>query len=131
VSDAQQEKKGRTAPEWITFAVSLLLLAGLVGLIARDMVEEERPANPTAAISGEPRRLGDQFIVTVEVENKGDLAALSVQVKTELTIGDEVIDGDQVVDFLAGSATEEVEVVLPRNPGDGELTARVTGFQHP
>jgi len=122
---------GRTTPEWIAFAMSLLLLGGVVGLIVRDLIEPESPAQPVAKIVGEPRRAGDQFIVTVEVTNEGDETAVEVQVQAELVLGEETLEGDQTLELLPGSATEEVEIVLPEDPAGGELTARVTSFQNP
>jgi uncharacterized protein (TIGR02588 family) len=121
----------RRAPEWITFGLSVAILLALVGLIARDLAVDEKPANPVATVVGAPRQLGDQHLVTVKLENRGDATALQVQVLATLTVGDDEHDAEQSVDQLAGHASEEIELVFPANPADGDLQVRVGGFQHP
>ena len=124
-------RRRRTTPERVTFAVSLVLLGALLGGIARDLAKDEQPADPVATLVGAPRRVGDQHLVTVSVENRGDATALAVQVLLTLTIGEDELEADQVVEHLAGGADEDLEFVLPVDPAGGELDARVSGFQHP
>jgi uncharacterized protein (TIGR02588 family) len=131
MSEDEQDRHRRTAPEWITFVVSVLILAALVGAIVRDLAAPEQPADPVASVSGEPRKVGDQHVVTVEVHNRGDATALQVQVLVTLTMGDDEVDAEQNIEQLAGDAKEELEFVFPDDPKNGELEVRVGGFQHP
>lgn len=124
-------RASRTTAEWVTFGVSVLILAVLVGLIVRDWVVHEQPAAPVAKVAGPVRHVGNQFFVPVDVENLGDLTATEVVVKARLRVGEDTVESDHTIQQVAGSATEELELVLPKDPATGTLTVQVTGFQRP
>ena len=67
----------------------------------------------------------------VQVVNRGDDAAASVQVTAELRVGSEVATGDLSIDFLGGSETQELVFVFRDDPSEGELTVEVVGFAQP
>lgn len=116
--------------ERVTLACSCLVLAVLLGLIGVQLTSSEDPAAPVATIE-RVRTVGDWHHVEVSVTNEGDRTAADVQVLAELTIEGEAHEGDQVIDFLAGGATEDLVFVFDDDPADGELTATVTGFGVP
>jgi uncharacterized protein (TIGR02588 family) len=124
-------RDARTAAEWTSFAVSLVVLAVVVGLIGVQMLGSHDPAAPVAEQSDAVRVEGGQFFVPVEVTNHGDATAENVQVSAELTIDGETTDGDQTVDFLSGGEAMQVEFAFDDDPGDGELVVRVTGYSVP
>jgi uncharacterized protein (TIGR02588 family) len=125
------KRDARTAAEWVSFAVSLLILTVVVGLIVVQMLGTHDPAAPVADQSGPARAEGGRFYVPVEVSNRGDATAENVQVSAELTIDGETTAGDQTVDFLSGGEVTEVEFAFDDDPGDGELVVRVTGYSVP
>jgi len=122
---------GRSAAEWVSFAVACLVLALVVGLIALELRGTAAPAAPTVELAGSPIEEADGFHVSVEIRNEGDEAASDVQVIATLTIDGEPTDGDLTVDFLAGGASEELVFVFPDDPADGELELRVAGYSTP
>lgn len=120
----------RSVAEWVTFAVASAMLLVVVGYIAAQIPTTAAPAAPAATVSKIGERDG-RFFVTVEVENRGGRTAENVQVVATLVIGEDETEGDQVVDFLAGSEMEEVEFVFDDDPATGELTVSVTGYLVP
>lgn len=124
-------RPARTVAEWATFAVSVVILLALVGLIAVEAGEADRPALPRVVETGPVERHGEAYVVPVTVRNEGGATAETVQVVAELTIGDEVFEADQSVEFLARDETAEVAFVFAEDPATGTLDIRVTGFTVP
>lgn len=122
---------GRSAAEWVSFAVACVVLAAVVSLIALEMRGTEAPAAPLVEAAGAVTEEADGFHVPVEIRNDGDAAASDVQVIATLTIDGEPTEGDLTVDFLAGGASEELVFVFSEDPADGELELRVAGYSTP
>lgn len=131
MTGARRQEGGRSNAEWITFAVSCLVLAVVVVLVGLELRGPEHPAAPVARIAGTASEHADGFHVPVEVRNEGDEAAADVQVAATLTIDGEATDGDLTIDFLAGGATEELVFVFPDDPATGELELRVASYSAP
>lgn len=129
---ASEQPTGRSAAEWITFGVALLLLSVVVGLIVAQIPGEHTPPAPTVTRAGAIREAKGSFFVPVEVENTGDATAQNVQVLATLTTADgQEIAADQVVDFLAGGEVEQLEFVFEEDPSEGELELSVSGYGVP
>jgi uncharacterized protein (TIGR02588 family) len=128
---SKAERPPRTTAEWVTFAVSVGILLVVVGLIATQATGSDRPALPRVAKTGPVEHRGDRFLVPVEIRNDGGATAEAVQVTAELTVGDEVVEADQTVEFLAQEEKAEVVFVFDRDPAAGQLDVRVTGFTVP
>jgi uncharacterized protein (TIGR02588 family) len=122
---------GRLTAEWVTFGISAAVVLVVVGLLVAQLFGTEDPAAPVARQHGEVRQSAGWFFVPVDVTNEGDLTAADVQVVVELTVGEEVIDGEQVVDFLGGSETERLIFSFDTDPSEGELTVRVASYAQP
>ena len=123
-------RRGRSSAEWLTFALSIAVVAVVVALIAVEIPQSRRPAMPVAT-QGVPMARGDVFVVPVEVENRGERTAQDVQVQVTLTVDGEEHEGDQVVDFLSGGELEEMEFLFDVDPDAGEVEVRVTGYTVP
>lgn len=121
----------RSTAEWTTFAVCCAVVLLVVVLLGSQLFGTEEPAAPTARRQGEVREAAGRFFVPVDVTNEGDLTAADVQVIAELTIGGEVVDAEQLVDFLAGSETERVVFSFDDDPRRGDLVVRVGGYARP
>ena len=127
---AREDEQGRSPVEWVTFAVSVVIIGIVVALVAVEIPGSKTPPAPVAEPGiVEPR--GDHYVVPVVVENRGERTAAEVQVHATLTIDGEEHDGDQVVDFLSGGEVEELEFVFDDDPTEGDLEVRVTGYGLP
>ena len=108
-----------------------MILGVLVVLLAVQMVGEDEPVMPTARVAAPELRAGGRYAVPVDVTNEGDITATAVQVTAELTIGDDVFEAEQSIDFLAGDEVESVVFVFDDDPGSGDLVVRVASFREP
>ncbi len=124
------ERPPRSAAEWTTFGVAVAVLLAIMAAIGVEASRHNDDAAPVAVIKG-TRRVGDQFHVAVVVANEGDKAASNVQVNASLEVDGDTLEGDQTVDFLAGSDEEELVFVFGEDPDDGELSVEVSGFTVP
>ena len=126
------DRRTRTTPEWIVFAIATGIILALAGSIGWLWTQPYDPARVTAQRVGEPRVEGSQTYITVEVTNNGDETAESVQVHAEMTVdGETTAEGEQIVDFLSGDETEEVIFVFDDVPTNAEIELRVAGFTAP
>lgn len=130
-SGGRQQREARTAAEWVTFAVSVLVLLLVAGLIALQSRDPDRPPLPRVLTTSPAERHGDHFVVPVTIRNDGGGTAESVQVVAELKVGDEVTEADQTIEFLARGESAELAFVFEDDPGGGELAVRVAGFTVP
>ena len=121
----------RTAAEWTTLAVSSFVLLVVVAVIGVELFEQQDPAAPVAQVVGPVRELHGRHVVDVEVTNEGDETAANVQITASLEVDGEVTEADQVIDFLAGGADEELVFAFDDDPADGELTVAVSSFSEP
>ncbi len=121
----------RSTAEWITFAVSLVILLGVVGLIIAEAAATDTAPQPVATRAGPDRRDGGRFFVPVEVRNHGDETAAAVQVVARVTVGGQEHQADQLIDFLAGGETARVEFVFEQDPSAGSFSVAVASFQEP
>lgn len=124
------ERPARTAAEWTTFAVAVLILLAVMGAIVTEALRDHDDARPVASV-GRTHRIGDQYQVEVTVANRGDKAASAVQVIASLEIDGETTEAEQSIDFLAGDGEESLVFVFADDPDDGELTVDVGSFALP
>ena len=129
------QKKGRAArsvAERVSFAVSSAILALIVGAIGYIWANQSDPADVVVAAVADARQEGSRYYVQATVENRGDDTAEQVTVAADLTVPGEAPDvADQSIDFLSGGEEATVVFVFDRNPKDGELEIRVTGYRAP
>ncbi|ELR97872.1 TIGR02588 family protein [Gloeocapsa sp. PCC 73106] len=128
-----EPRRKRALAEWVTFSISSLILASIIGLVVYSWLKVgEHPPVLTIERSGNVRQVEGNFYVTFTLTNKGGETADSVQVTAELRINGEVKEsGEQHIDFLAGGEAEEGVFLFSLNPENGELILRVASYQKP
>lgn len=129
-SASSSGRQQRTHAEWVTLAVSFLVLAALVALILTRAGDGDRPAQPVARVES-TRRVDEQWFVDVAVENRGGSTAADVQVIAELTADGHTVTAGQMIDFLAADERDGIVFVFDTDPAAGELTVRVSTFTIP
>ena len=137
--DVQEDKKAgksskeRTAAEWVTFGVSLLMLLALVGLVIfLALTKGNRPSTiKIEPVLTEVRQADSVYYLPVNVTNDGDNAVGDVEVQLSLSSeGSEPETIAFTVLFLAGGETQQEIVVFTNDPSKGELS-QVVGFSVP
>lgn len=129
--DRQDEDAPRSAAEWVSLGVSLLLLAGLVAaIVGLWATSSEEPAR-FAIRAGRARQAGERYYLPVTLTNEGDETASQVTLEGEVTPpdGGEPETASTTFDFVPGRSTAEAELLFSSDPSGAEI--RVTSFQRP
>ncbi|MFB2773435.1 TIGR02588 family protein [Pelatocladus sp. BLCC-F211] len=131
--NTEQEQPKRSAAEWVTLSISLLILAVIVSLVAYIWInEKDQP--PVLSVSNKQKiwEADGQFYVPFEIVNTGGETAESVQLIAELEIQGKVTQsGEQQIDFLSRGEKEEGAFVFNEDPRKGQLTIRVGSYKSP
>lgn len=126
------DERGRTTAERVSMAISmavvLAVLAGIGSLMLRADTADANFVVEVAAV----RERGLDHHVHVRVRNDGDRTVENVQVVAELRIdGEQPLEGEQLLHFLAPSTEDEVVFVFNRDPNEGTLDLRVASYATP
>jgi len=124
----------RSTAEWVTFAISSLIVLGLIGVTtyfyltgsdAPPMVEvEPRPA--------ETYQSGNRFYLPVTVRNGGGMTGEEVRVRVTLTSTDGRQEtAELTVQFLAGGGSSRAVAVFGSDPRSGQVEAGVVSYLEP
>jgi uncharacterized protein (TIGR02588 family) len=131
-SDKGQRQR-TTLAEWVTFLLSLAVVALIVGLVLHSWItQSDEP--PILQVTGttEIREVQGQFYVPFTVENLGGETAESVQVIGEIEQNGQVVEtGEQQIDFLSAKEKQEGAFIFTRNPRQGNLNVRVGSYKLP
>jgi uncharacterized protein (TIGR02588 family) len=129
----QSEGSERSLAENVSFAISLLLLSLLVGLVVYEWIsKKDQPPVLSVTTDSQVRQAGKQFYVPFTIANTGGETVESVEITAQLDLNGKVEDvGSQQIDFLSDGETSSGAFILDRNPKKGELIVRVTGYRLP
>ena len=137
-------RKGRSRAEWVSLAVSGLLLASLLGLIGYEHFSRGS-APPLIQVrpqldavredpdgQGRTRGQGVTYYVPVEVKNLGDQTAEDVVVELVLQPPQgEPERAEVTIHLLAGGATQATTAIFRSDPRRGTLTATARSYLEP
>ncbi|NJM72953.1 MAG: TIGR02588 family protein [Scytonema sp. RU_4_4] len=128
----EQQQPKRTLAEWLTFGAASFILTVVVSLVGYTWLNE-KDEPPVLAVNNKAiREVNEQFYVSFEVLNTGGETAESVQIMAQLQIDGEIEEtGDMQIDFLSGGEKEQGAFIFKRDPRQGQLTIRVTGYKLP
>lgn len=122
-SDAKSRSKRsleRRLAEWISLAVSVLLILGTAAYLAYHGVVSEEPFVPVTANPqfDEVRQLGDRYILPVKIENAGaqTLRDLKVEVEYHPPQAAEPQRQDFLIDYLSEKAEQTIYVYFEHDP---------------
>ncbi len=117
--------------EWLVFAASLLVIAGVVGfLVYGALLTRDAPAH-LQVLLGEPRPEGSLFVVPVVVENRGGEAAAGVRIEVLLETAGKVERATFDLTYSPGGSVRRGQVAFSSDPRQGAVTGRAVGFEIP
>jgi len=119
----------RTFAEWVSLAVSLLLLAGVVGVILWLWASEPEGPPRFAVERGAVRREAGLFHLAVAVTNVGGGAAGQVRVEGRLGGAGGEERPATTIDFLPVRAREEFVLIFRGDPAGASV--EVVSYQLP
>jgi uncharacterized protein (TIGR02588 family) len=127
------QKEPRSFAEWVSFGVASLILSVIAGLVIFSWAIEKE--HPPAFVLTQPdsiREENGQFYVAFEISNTGGETAESIQIIAELQENGQVEEtGDVQINFLASGEKQTGAFVFSKDPRQGQLKLRVSGYTLP
>jgi uncharacterized protein (TIGR02588 family) len=118
--------------EWGVFAVSLLLIAGVVGLLVYDAARGAGDEPAVAVRPGLARVAGELLEIPVLIENTGDEAAADLLVEvTVRQAGGAEERAELTVPLLAPDSSAQGLVVVRRSGAVEAVVGRVVAYRLP
>lgn len=123
------EPRARSAAEWTTLGVSLVVVLGLVALALVEHFGFEEPPGVRVAVALAPAAAEARdgvYYVPFRVTNQGSEAATDVGIHFEVRRGEAVVEeSEAVVPFLPVGGSAEGELATGLDPATHDLVARV------
>ena len=130
----EQSRRGRSLAEWVSLGISVLIIAGVVGLVLyQGLTERSEPAviEVTPQLD-QVRQSGNAYYLPFEITNTGGVTVEEVVVEVELIPArGERERVETTVRFLAGGATHRATAVFRADPKQGTLTATARSLLEP
>lgn len=124
----------RTTAERVTFVISSLILATIVGLAiwAGIRTGDDSPTFEIQIHWEAIRETNTGYYVPITVSNSGGETAQDVTIMGELDVGATTPETAEVTFmFMAGGETEQAELVFASDPRLGDLVVRPSSFVVP
>jgi len=126
--------KLRTTAEWVTLAISTLIVLGLIGLTTYFYVTAQ---NTPAAVEVEPRlsetyQAGSRFYLPLTIRNTGGETGEEVRIRVSVTDPSGRQEAAEVmVTFLAGGGSSKAVAAFGSDPRQGRIEAVVVSYLEP
>ena len=117
--------------EWTVFGVSVVLIAGVLGLLLQRHVTSGTGPAAIRITLGEAVSSGAAYAVPVEVRNSGDTTVEDVHVSVTLTGGGRGESSEVTLPYVPYRSQRRAWVTFSRQPSTGQLEARVIGYREP
>lgn len=118
--------------EWIVFAVSLILVMGVIGYLSYDAATLGNSPPDIQVRLGASETRTQRFVIPVIVVNTGDETAEGVRVEVELKRdGADTETGELEFPFVPRGGQREGFVAFNHDPNTGRLETRVLGYEKP
>lgn len=118
--------------EWVTGVVSLLLVSGLIGWIAMDLLRAKDGAPDLTAGVTEIDKVTAGWLVRFEVANLAAQTAAEVQIEAALALDGETVDeASATIDYVPGHSKARGGLIFSRNPDGLELQLKAVGYRQP
>lgn len=116
----------QSTAEWITLTVSAALIALLAGFLAFNASRAESDYVETRVEVGQAaKRMGDAFVLPVEVRNLGNRTLRSLTIEVTLgPAGPKQEKREIELDYLGEGETEKLFLYLDRDPAGSKVEGR-------
>jgi uncharacterized protein (TIGR02588 family) len=133
--DGDQHAKGRSTAEWTTLAVSLLIVAALIGAALVEQFWFSEPPGVRLEVTLSPeqtRHVDDVYYVPFTVKNIGSDGAENVSVAFTVKDDGQTLQESTIeIAFLANSGSAQGELVTEYDPATHQVDAQISTFETP
>ncbi len=125
----------RNPAEWTTLGISVVIVAGLIGVAVYEHVARMEPAGTRVSVQVDVAAAEQRdglFYVPYTVANTGGQPAENVAVVFEVKRGEEIVEESNTeIPFLPNSGSATGELVTALDPAAHAIEARVASLQLP
>ena len=125
--ETQGKRQGSTArklAEWVSLAISAVLILSIMGFLVGQVFTPEAPHVPVQAraLLEKTKQAGEQYVLPVEIVNQGNQTLRNLMVEVEATEpGKEPTKYEVEIDYLGEGARQEAYLYLPVDPRTVEI----------
>jgi uncharacterized protein (TIGR02588 family) len=119
----------RTKAEWVSLAISTLLLAAVIGAVTALWISQSKEPARFRVDRGAARNEAGQYYLPITVTNEGDATGAQVTVEGKLTAGGGEETSATTFDFIPARSRAEGVLVFNHDPASAEV--RVVSYQQP
>jgi uncharacterized protein (TIGR02588 family) len=129
---AKDRPAARKLAEWVTMGLSVLVVAGVAGVLGYQATREKHafvPAEMTPLLE-EVREVNGQYILPLEVKNRGrrTLHGFKARVTSHPAQGPPE-EREFEIDYLGEGATQKTYLYFDRHPRDLRVRAQPLGYR--
>ena len=118
--------------EWLTGAVSALLIAAMLGWLAWEAFTRDATPPDLAVKVLTTERTAAGYRVTFDIYNTATTTAAAVTVVGRLTEGEQVIEENEVVfDYVAAESSSNGAILFRNDPAGRTMDIRAIGYTDP
>ncbi len=126
--DSQRKENPRISnPEKVSFVLSLIILAALVGAVLYIWISPTQKPARFSLERGAVRLEGDKYYLDITVKNTGDETAKEVWVDGRLSVGGKEEKASTIFGFIPGRSEEKGVLIFSADPTDAVI--RVESYQ--
>jgi uncharacterized protein (TIGR02588 family) len=126
---------GRSAAEWTTFVISLVIVGGIVAIAAYAHLTRPDTSGVEVDVEVEESRAsyrGGRYYIPYQVSNDGAAAAHDVTLVVEITRDGEVVEESTArIAFLPVGGASNGEIVTAFDPAQHHVAVRIGTLQSP
>jgi uncharacterized protein (TIGR02588 family) len=118
--------------EWVTGAVSAVIVLGVIVWIGKDGLVDRDTSPNLKGIVLQTEERSDGFQVLFEIRNESSETASQVTVRGEVRDQNSVRESTEtVLDYVPGHSKAGGGLIFKQNPAGNRLTVRATAFDEP
>jgi uncharacterized protein (TIGR02588 family) len=128
-----RKKVRKNKLEWIVFSISAVIITFVTAFLIYQAFNSREEAPPDIIIeAGAPQGQTGKYIVPVTVKNEGEQTAEDVNIVVTIEKdGQPLEEATFVVPFIPRKSERESWAVFTKDPAQGKITAKATGFNVP
>jgi uncharacterized protein (TIGR02588 family) len=119
----------RTRAEWVSLIISILLLAGVVGMVVSLWLSSSNRPARFRVDRGAIRNEAGHYYLPIRITNEGGTTGAQVTVEGKIKGAEGEESASTTFDFIPARSSAEGILIFSGEPGSAEV--RVTSYQQP
>ena len=121
----------RKLAEWVSLGVSIVLIAGIAGMLLFEALRANSPFIPAEAVLqlDQVRQQNGRYILPIEVKNEGHHTLRDVRIEIAYDVAGEQLRQDFTIDYLGEQSQQTIYVYLDHDPSGLRVEAKPVQYR--